>query len=75
MELVKDVADKVQQKETMKACHERTGISQQSRVLSGNFGRQKIETIVVARCYFPYIVKPVAEIIKYCDVYQYVNTY
>ena len=47
-ELVTVVANRVQQKEIMKAYHEGIGVSQQSKVLSSHFGRDKMEAIVVA---------------------------
>ena len=59
----------------MKACQGGTGISQKSRVLSAHLGRDKTRAMVVVRWYFPHIFTGVAEIIKYCDVCQHVNTY
>ena len=54
--------------EIMKACHEGISMSQESRVLVGHCGRDKMETMIVARWYFLHIFKPAAESIKYCDV-------
>ena len=51
----------------MKACHQRKGSLQVSRVLAGHFYQDKMVTMVVVMWYFPNILKQVIEIIKCYD--------
>ena len=51
------------------------GSLQKCWVFAGHFSRAKPGQMVVARWYFPHIFKDVTEIIKYCDMCQYMSTY
>ena len=63
------------QKEIMKAFHEEFSLPLESRILANHFGRGQKGATVGMRWYFLHIFKYDAEVIKYCDVYLYMNTY
>ena len=75
-EIHKALSDRVWQEKIMKAFHETISMSEESRVLAGHFGRNKMEKeMIMVRWYFQNIVKCASEIIKCCEVCWHMNIY